>query len=109
MVQYFENALLFLSPDSWKNDTKFTYDLHFQAAIAANQCNRQSRFNELTQVLDAHVIHTLDKLKLAELKIQNANVDNDQNKVIELLRKYYDNVRPLLKAYNSSTTIKSND
>jgi predicted ATPase/class 3 adenylate cyclase/GAF domain-containing protein len=83
-LQYFENALLFLSPDSWKNDTKFTYDLHFQAAIAANQCNRQSRFNELTQVLDAHVIHTLDKLKLAELKIQNANVDNDQNKVIEI-------------------------
>lgn len=83
-MQYFENALQFLPENAWEKDKKFTYNLYLNSAIAANQCNRQDRFNEFTKLLDANAVDTLDKLKLAELKIQNANVDNNQKKVIEI-------------------------
>lgn len=83
-MQYFENALQFLPSNAWEKDKKFTYNLYLYAAIAANQCNLQGRFNEFTKLLDANAFDTLDKLKLAELKIQNANVDNNQKRVIEI-------------------------
>lgn len=83
-LQYFENALKFLPNKSWSKDPNFTFNLYFLTAIAANQCNEQNRFNELTNVLDTHVTGKIDRLKLAELKIQNANVGNDQSKVIDI-------------------------
>lgn len=83
-LQYFENALQFLEDDPWSKEPNFTFSVHFLVAIAANQCNKQTRFNELTNLLDTHVVGTLDKLKLADLKIQNANIKNNQNKVIEI-------------------------
>jgi predicted ATPase len=83
-MQYFDNALQLLAADAWETDREFTYDLYLQSAIAAYQCNDQAMFGEFAKLLDAHACSTLDKLKLADLKIQNANVDNDQKKVIEI-------------------------
>lgn len=83
-LQYYENALQFLPEDSWSKDPAYTFNLFFLTAVAANQCNKQAYFNELTDVLDDHIGNTLDKLKLAELKIQNANVGNAQSRVIDI-------------------------
>ncbi|HSI77904.1 MAG TPA: adenylate/guanylate cyclase domain-containing protein [Lunatimonas sp.] len=83
-LQYFENAIQFLPNGASQKDLNFAYNLYFLTAIAANQCNQQDRFDELTNLLDTHATATLDKLKLAELKIQNANVRNDQKKVIDI-------------------------
>lgn len=83
-MQYFENALQFLPENAWERDKKFTYNLYLNAAIAANQCNQKERFLEYINLLDANVTEILDKLKLADLKIQNANVENDQKRVIEI-------------------------
>ena len=83
-LQYFENAIQFLPAATWDNEYKFTFDLYLKAAEAANQCNNQVRFLELIQVLDEHVIETIDRLKLAKLKIKNANVNNNQKLVIEI-------------------------
>ncbi|MEB2775125.1 adenylate/guanylate cyclase domain-containing protein [Algoriphagus sp. D3-2-R+10] len=82
--QYFENALLLLTADSWEMDRDFTYDLYLKSAIAAYQCNNQEMFGKYTALLDTNAKSTLDKLKLADLKIQNANVENDQKRVIEI-------------------------
>lgn len=83
-IQYFENAIQFLPSDAWEKDKKFTYNLYLSAAIAANQSNKRDRFKEFTLLLDANATDILDKLRLAELKIQNANVENDQKRVIEI-------------------------
>lgn len=83
-MQYFDNALQLLPADTWQSDRDFTYDLYLKSAIAAYQCNNQELFGEFTKLLDAHATSTLDKLKLADLKIQNANVENDQKRVIEI-------------------------
>jgi|GEM_PF-1283909 len=83
-MQYFTNALQLLSSDSWDIDRDFTYDLYLKSAVAAYQCNNQGLFREFTKLLDAQAKSTLDKLKLADLKIQNANVENDQKRVIEI-------------------------
>lgn len=83
-MQYFENALQFLPTNAWEKDKKFTSNLYFNAAIAANQCNHKEQFHEFTRLLDANVTEILDKLKLADIKIQNANVENNQRRVIEI-------------------------
>ncbi|MEB2787020.1 adenylate/guanylate cyclase domain-containing protein [Algoriphagus persicinus] len=83
-MQYFENALLLLTSDCWEKDRDFTYDLYLKSAIAAYQCNDQALFGMFTKLLDARAKSPLDKLKLADLKIQNANVENDQKRVIEI-------------------------
>jgi len=83
-MQYFETALQNLPLNSWEKDRDFTYELYLKAAIAANQCNNQGLFVQYTRLLDEHTASTLDRLKLADLKIQNANVENDQKKVIEI-------------------------
>ena len=83
-LQYFENAIQFLPAATWDNEYKFTFDLYLKAAEAANQCNNQGRFLKLIQVLDEHVIETVNKLKIANLKIKNANVNNNQKLVIEI-------------------------
>ncbi|MEP1085415.1 MAG: AAA family ATPase, partial [Algoriphagus sp.] len=83
-MQYFENALQLLAQDSWQVDRAFTYDLYLKSAIAAYQINNQSRFEAFTKLLDSHAEGVLDRLKLADLKIQNANVENDQRRVIEI-------------------------
>ncbi|RAI89425.1 adenylate/guanylate cyclase domain-containing protein [Algoriphagus yeomjeoni] len=83
-MQYFENALQHLASDAWDKDREFTYDLYLKSAIAAYQCNNQDLFTRYTALLDANAVSVLDKLKLADLKIQNANVENDQKRVIEI-------------------------
>jgi predicted ATPase/class 3 adenylate cyclase len=83
-LQYFQNAIQLLPENSWELDRKFTYDLYLHAAIAANQCNKQELFDQFTGLLDKHVSDVLDMLKLAELKILNANVANNQKRVIEV-------------------------
>ncbi|PZX61159.1 putative ATPase [Algoriphagus ratkowskyi] len=83
-MQYFDNALQLLQSDSWKSDRDFTYDLYLKSAVAAYQCNNQKLFGEFTKLLDTHASSALDKLRLADLKIQNANVENDQKRVIEI-------------------------
>ena len=82
--QYFENALQLLSADAWHTDREFTYDLYLKSAVAAYQCNNQDLFGKFTKLLDANASTVLEKLKLADLKIQNANVENDQKRVIEI-------------------------
>lgn len=83
-LQYFENALQLLTVDAWKTDRDFTYDLYLKSASAAYQCNNQEFFEKYTKLLEANSNSTLDRLKLADLKIQNANVENDQKRVIEI-------------------------
>lgn len=83
-MQYFENGLELLAENAWENDRDFTYDLYLKSASAAYQCNNQELFEKYTRLLDIHAKTTLDKLKLADLKIQNANVENDQKRVIEI-------------------------
>lgn len=83
-LQYFEIAIQFLPFGAWDHKYKFTFDLYLKAAEAANQSNNQERFLELIEVLDAQVIETIDRLKLAKLKIKNANVNNNQKLVIEI-------------------------
>ncbi|REG83454.1 adenylate/guanylate cyclase domain-containing protein [Algoriphagus antarcticus] len=83
-MQYFKNALELLPADSWDTDRDFTYDLYLKSAVAAYQCNNQELFVKYSILLDANATNTLEKLKLADLKIQNANVENDQKRVIEI-------------------------
>lgn len=83
-MQYFENALDLLPEDAWEKDRDFTYDLYLKSASAAYQCNNQNLFEKYISLLDINAQSTLDKLKLANLKIQNANVENDQKRVIEI-------------------------
>jgi predicted ATPase/class 3 adenylate cyclase len=83
-LQYYEKALHLLAAYAWEQDKKFVYNLHLLAAEAANQCNKQERFQELITILDEQTVDLIDKLKLADLKIQNANVFNHQQKVIEI-------------------------
>src|SRR5690606_1590379 len=83
-MQYFENAVQLLPADSWQTNRDYTYDLYLKSAGAAYQCNDQKLFRKLVKLLDANATNILDKLKLADLKIQNANVENDQKQVIEI-------------------------
>lgn len=83
-LQYFQNAIQLLPENPWELDRKFTYDLYLRAAIAANQCNQQVLFDRFTGVLDSYAEDVMDMLKLAELKILNANVANNQKRVIEV-------------------------
>lgn len=83
-LQYFQNAIQLLPENSWEFDRKFTYNLYLGAAIAANQCNQQELFDRFTGLLDSHTADVLEMLKLAELRILNANIANNQKKVVEV-------------------------
>ena len=82
--RYFENALHFLDSDAWGSSYHFTLNLYLQAASAANQCNNKERFEELISIADQHANQIIDKLKFADLKIQNAISDNNHRRVIEI-------------------------
>lgn len=83
-LQYFQNAIQLLPGRAWELDRRFTYDLYLRAAVAANQCNQKELFDRFTGVLDSYAADVMDMLKLAELKILNANVANNQKRVIEV-------------------------
>lgn len=104
-MQYFDNALQLLSSDAWEIDRDFTYDLYLKSAIAAYQCNNQERFKEFAKLLDANASTTLDKLKLADIKIQNANVENDQKQVIEIGLEILRSVQIDLKRHPSQLNV----
>jgi len=104
-LQYFENAIHILPADSWEKDRDFVYDLYLKAAITANQCNNQTLFTEYTSLLDSHAASTLDRLRLADLKIQNANVENDQKRVIEIGLEILHTVNIKLKRHPSQLNV----
>jgi len=83
-LQYYEQAIQLLPTEAWQNDFRFCYNLFFQAAGAANQCNNPERFSELIAVLEIKAIETIDILKLADLKIQRATASNNAAQVIDI-------------------------
>lgn len=83
-LQYFENAIELIAPNSWASDYSSTFTLFYRAAMAANQCNRQSRFEDLIKILDAKNDNIPDKLKIADLKIQNAIASSNHSLVIDI-------------------------
>jgi predicted ATPase/class 3 adenylate cyclase len=83
-LQYYENALEFLEPDAWHGRYSYASNLYWQAAVAANQCNRPERFNELIEVLDRNATETHDIIKIANIKLQHVIAENDYKKVLEI-------------------------
>ncbi|MEP7267130.1 MAG: adenylate/guanylate cyclase domain-containing protein [Saprospiraceae bacterium] len=83
-LQYFENAIKALQPDFWSMDYANSFNLYFQSAVAANQCNARVKFNEYVEILDSHVKDRFDKIRIANLKIQSAIAENNHKKVIEI-------------------------
>lgn len=83
-LQYFENAIALIGNNEWRSDHNFSFNLFFKGAEAAYQSNNQERFGQLTKTLDEHAADKVNKLKLAILKIKNANIKNGQQLVIDI-------------------------
>ncbi len=83
-LQYYENAIELISGESWESDYVSAFSLYLRAAMAANQCNNQERFDELISILDLRINNSLDKLKVADLKIQNAIAGSNHTRVIDI-------------------------
>ncbi|MCL6259022.1 AAA family ATPase [Aquiflexum sp. TKW24L] len=83
-LQYYENAIALTGSKEWNSDPDFSFSVFFKGAEAAYQSNNQERFGQLTQILDKNVVDKVNKLKLAILKIKNANIKNDQQLVIDI-------------------------
>jgi predicted ATPase/class 3 adenylate cyclase len=83
-LHYFENAIEFLAEENWEKDNEFVLRVFFKAAEAAYQSNNQAQFEKFAGILDVRVNKKVEKLKLAVLKIKNANIKNDQKLVINI-------------------------
>lgn len=81
-LHYFENAIALFTDEDWDNE--FVLKVYFKAAEGAYQSNNQIQFENFTKILEARIVEKIHKLRLAVLKIKNANIKNDQKLVIDI-------------------------